>query len=119
VPRIDLEPVFVGHPERPEQVRLSVLTPGAGGVPAETIHVAVNTVGEDGRERTVGLMSAYGYGKRLRLATVGRRKGFLLPPGRQGQERTDLRVCANVPLAGRSFRLVAVQASTGDQDAGG
>lgn len=115
VPRIDLEPVFVGHPERPEQVRLSVLTPGAGGVPAETIHVAVNTVGEDGREHTVGLMSAYGYGKQLRLATVGRRKGFLLPPGQPEQERTNLRVCANVPLAGRSFRLVAVQANIADQ----
>jgi len=119
VPRIDLEPVFVRHPERPEQVRLSVLTPGAGGIPAETIHVAFNTVGEDGREHTVGLMSAYGYGKQLRLATVGRRKGFLLPPGRQGQERTNLRVCANVPLAGRSFRLVAVPASIADQHADG
>ncbi len=64
-------------------------------------------------------MSAYGYGKRLRLATVGRRKGFLLPPGQQGQERTNLRVCANVPLAGKSFRLVAVQANIADQDAGG
>ena len=111
-PRVDLQPIFSpvegsGQHMLTNQLRVSLKNPGQ----RQDIYVSVCTVGEDERDRPVGLKSVVANDKQLHIVDREQYQDsmFLLPSTPDNTTRVSVLLTINEPVAGRSFKVTPYQ----------